>query len=167
MAGSQDDNSVPVSAAIVGPKAQPFSQPWATPRGKRRRDFPVGPTGQLFSGANGWPVGPFIQNACLRPLGVAQGWENRCPLGQPGGAAGDWISHNPVGLLGPPLLQQHGHPASNCLSHPRHISRRYFSSILLTTALGWFSRNFSLLSLPSERGFRRCGLCPCHSSSGT
>jgi hypothetical protein len=48
---------------MVGPKAQPFSQPWASPRGTRHRDFRIGPTGQSFFGANRWPVGPqFFQH---------------------------------------------------------------------------------------------------------
>ena len=43
---------------MVGPKAQQFAQPWASPRGTRHRDFLIGPTGQPFSWANRWPVGP-------------------------------------------------------------------------------------------------------------
>jgi len=54
------------------PKAQPFSQPWATPRGRGLAFVDGGPTGQPFAPKNGWPVGPIRKLWCLVPLGVAQ-----------------------------------------------------------------------------------------------
>jgi hypothetical protein len=67
--------------AMFGPKAQPFPQPWASPRETGRHDLHIGPTGQPFLEANDWPVGPNLISPALDPLGDAQGWENRCPFG--------------------------------------------------------------------------------------
>ena len=68
---------------VNGPKTQPFSQPWATPRGTRRRGFRIGPTGQSFPDdvvENRWPVGPSSENPRTHvPQGGALGWVNEGP----------------------------------------------------------------------------------------
>jgi hypothetical protein len=64
-----------------GPKAKPFSPPWAEP-GESRNDMNVHrPNGPTVLRANGWPVDPKPAVAIFVPLGVAQGWEKGCPFG--------------------------------------------------------------------------------------
>jgi hypothetical protein len=66
---------------LFGPKAQPFFQPWATPRGSRNTGNSPRPNGPTVVQANGWAVGPKTAFAISATLGVAQGWENSCPFG--------------------------------------------------------------------------------------
>jgi hypothetical protein len=66
---------------FFGLKAQPFSQPWATPRGIRYHTTSHRPNGSTDLQANRWAVDPEPAYALCVPLGVAQGWENHGPFG--------------------------------------------------------------------------------------
>jgi hypothetical protein len=66
---------------FFGPKAQPFSQFWATPRVSRNNRSSPRPNGPTVLLTNSWAVGPKPGVAISVPLGVAQGWENGCPFG--------------------------------------------------------------------------------------
>ena len=50
-------------------------------QGNEASRLPYQPNGPSVLRASGWPVGPFIVQRLPPPLGVAQGWENRCPIG--------------------------------------------------------------------------------------
>jgi hypothetical protein len=74
---------VSVRAATVGPKAQPFSQPWATPRGNetpRSSNRPNGPTVLRREPLARWADNH--QSALSETQGDAQGWANYAPSGQ-------------------------------------------------------------------------------------
>jgi hypothetical protein len=70
----------------IGPKAQPFAQPRATPwgTGKRRFFSAQRANGSPRGKANFWPVGPTAQQkngGRSLPQGVALGWANGWPFG--------------------------------------------------------------------------------------